>query len=154
MESLPSHSTKTYSTRSLEDIHTLIIHHTTGDAFGSTADIASYHINGKGWPGIGYHYLIDGAGKIERVNHHETISYHASYHNDDSIGISLKGSFVGDAIPSDDQMAATAWLVEKLKGELLIENVIGHKETAYAQTPEHGTQCPGDLWHEWKEQVI
>ena len=154
MDSLPSHSYKIYDTRELDTIKVLIIHHTTGDAFGSTVAIANYHVYGKGWPGIGYHYLIDGAGKIERVNHHETISYHASYHNDDSIGISLKGCFTGDAQPSDDQIAATAWLVEKLRGELPIEDVIGHKNTAYAQTPGRGTQCPGDTWLEWKARVI
>ena len=154
MESLPSHSYKVYDTRELDTIKVLIIHHTTGDAFGSTVAIANYHVYGKGWPGIGYHYLIDGAGKIEQVNYRETISYHASYHNDDSIGISLKGCFTGDLIPSDDQIAAAAWLVEKLRGELPIEAVIGHKETAYAQTPGHGTQCPGDTWLEWKDRVI
>lgn len=150
---LPKHDTKTYSMRDVYTVKTLIIHHTTGDAFDSTEDIASYHVNTKGWPGIGYHYLIDGAGRIERTNWHKTISYHASYHNDDSIGISLKGSFVGDAQPSDDQIAATAWLVNKLRGQLPIETVIGHKNTAYSQTPGHGTRCPGDTWESWRNKV-
>ena len=154
MESLPSHSYKIYDTRELEDIKVLIIHHTTGDAFGSTVAIANYHVYGKNWAGIGYHYLIDGAGGIEQTNRHETISAHARYHNDDSIGISLKGCFTGNAIPSDDQMAAAAWLVNRLKAELPIEDVIGHKNTAYSQTPGHGTRCPGDTWLEWKHQVI
>jgi len=150
---LPTHPTKTYETRDTDDIGTIIIHHTTGDAFGSTQNIATGHIN-RGFPGIGYHYLIDGAGVIEQVNYHETISWHAAFHNDDSIGISLKGSFMGDSMPSDDQLDAAAWLVDRLQEMYYITDVIGHKETDYAQTADGATACPGDTWPEWKDRIV
>jgi N-acetyl-anhydromuramyl-L-alanine amidase AmpD len=139
--------------RSLADIDTLIIHHTAGSPTGSTYAIASFHVDGRGWPGIGYHFLIGADGTIEQTNHLETVSYHASYTNDTSVGISLKGSFVGNLQPPDAQIDAVAWLVNKLKGELNIERVIGHKETDWAQQPGNGTQCPGDTWELWRGRV-
>ena len=141
-----------YDLRSLNNIRRIIVHHTAGASNGSTTAIASYHVS-KGWPGIGYTYLIDGTGRIEQVNYHTTISYHASYNNDDSIGVSLKGSFVGSLQPPDVQLDAAAWLISKLNGELNIEQVLGHKETEWAQQPDNGTQCPGDTWELWRGRI-
>jgi hypothetical protein len=154
VDDLTTHATKEYNTRALDSIHRVIVHHTTGNPHGSTEAIANYHVNSRDWPGIGYHYLIDGSGVIEQVNRHETMSYHASYNNDDSIGVSLKGSFVGDVQPSDEQLDAAAWLIAKLKAELPIDDVIGHKETDWAQQPGNATQCPGDTWELWKGRIV
>ena len=99
VDNLPKHATKVYDTRPLEAIDTLVVHHTTGAPFQDIANIASYHVNGKGWPGIGYHFVIDGAGKVYQTNRLATKSYHAGNYSNPSdenfytIGIALEGHF-------------------------------------------------------------
>jgi hypothetical protein len=58
-----------YSKRVPESIFFLTLHHTVGWSYDQTTlqnaiNIASGHINGKGWPGIGYHFLVGPSGQI------------------------------------------------------------------------------------------
>jgi len=117
----------------------LTIHHTVSPPDRSIESIAQYHVN-KGWPGIGYHFVIKDDGRIFRVNYLETISYHAGYGNPYSVGIALQGDFTNSP-PPNAQLEAVRWLVNKLSGDLLITNVLGHKEM-----PGAATQCPGNTW--------
>ena len=148
MESLPSHSHKTYSTRSLDSVSTIIIHHTVTPNDFLTENIAHYHIQTNDWPKIAYHYVVDYLGKIELTNYHETMSYHASAANGYSVGVALKGRFTYEP-PADIQIEATRWLVARLRGEMPITNVIGHCDADGAQT-----ECPGTTWPEWRDRII
>lgn len=145
---LPVHPTKEYNTRSLDSVSDLVIHHTVSPDDRTSAQIAAYHVNGRGWPGIGYHYVIGGDGTIELVNYLDTISYHAAGANAYSVGIALKGNFT-DTPPSKAQLQATGWLVDELKRELPIVIALGHKEVAGS-----ATACPGDTWEEWRDRVV
>lgn len=146
---LPTHATKMYDTRSLDSITDLIIHHTVSSDERTSAQIATYHVS-KGWPGVGYHFIIGADGTIEQVNRLETVSYHASAANGYSVGIALKGDFTTEH-PTDAQLESARWLVNWLGDEALdnVEIVYGHKEAAGA-----ATACPGDSWDEWKNEVI
>ena len=149
VDELPTHATKTYNTRDLDSVTDLIIHHTVSPDDRTAAQIAAYHVNGRGWPGIAYHYLIGADGTIEQTNYLETMSYHASAANSYSVGIALKGDFTTEH-PTDEQLAAAAWLVDWLGNELdNIDAVYGHREAAGA-----ATQCPGNSWDEWRDEVI
>ena len=159
VDDLPQDPDHDYPTRLLTDITTLVIHHTTGDPFQPIENIASYHVNTKGWPGIGYHYVIDGAGTIFQTNYLVTKSYHVGTLNapgDEnlwSVGIALQGHFgpwppppepdTADPPPQVQQDAARA-LVQYLKGQLFIDYVLGHRESQGAQTA-----CPGSTFEEW-----
>jgi len=148
-DELTTHSTKQYNTRSLDSITDLVIHHTVSPDDRTSESIAAYHVNSKGWPGIGYHYVIGADGTIEQVNELETVSYHASDVNGYSVGIALKGDFT-ELYPTDEQLAAAAWLVEYLIDTLpFAEVVYGHREAVGA-----ATACPGDTWPEWKDRIV
>lgn len=143
---LPKSSSSSYSTRPTSDITTLVIHHTTGDPFQPITNIASYHVNGKGWPGIGYHVVIDGAGKIYLTNYPSTISYHANYANPYAMGISLQGNFMTNP-PPVAQLESCRAVVEYYKSLFpTIQNVIKHRDA-----PGSSTACPGDTWASWWE---
>jgi hypothetical protein len=144
VEELPKHPSKSYATRPRSDITTLVVHHTTGDPFQPIQNIASYHVNGKGWPGIGYHFVIDGAGKIYMTNYPETLSYHSNYANPYAMAVCMQGNFTNDW-PPDAQFDACRKLLRYLQEEIpTITDIIPHREA-----PGAATQCPGNTWTEW-----
>lgn len=147
IDEMPIHPTDRYETRPLSNISDLVIHHTVTPGDMETSVIALFHVESRDWPGIGYHYVIDNAGRIEQVNHHETVSYHASGANSYSVGIALKGDF-SDFPPTTSQLEAADWLVNHLRAELAIQHTIGHREA-----PAAGTECPGNTWLQWKDEV-
>ncbi len=148
IDQLPTHPSKQYETRPLANISDLVIHHTVSAGDIDTTIIAEFHVLSRDWPGIGYHYVIDNAGRIEQVNHLETVSYHASGANSTSVGIALKGDF-SDSPPPQSQLDAAEWLVDTLRGRLAIKHTLGHKEALSA-----ATECPGDTWPQWKNEVV
>lgn len=150
VDDLPTNPDKSYLSRPLAAITTLTIHHTVGGAYQPVENIASYHINTNGWPGIGYHFVIDGSGKIYQVNRLTTKSYHAGSANapgDEnywSAAISLQGNFHSSPPPWAQQEAAR-WLVKHLQTELGRSlDVLPHRGMPGAQT-----ECPGDTWEGW-----
>jgi hypothetical protein len=147
IDQMPVHPTDRYETRPLSNITDLVIHHTVSSGDLDTTVIAEFHVSSRDWPGIGYHYVIDNAGRIEQVNHLETVSYHASEANSYSVGIALKGDFTNTP-PPRQQLDATDWLVNHLRGDLAIKHTIGHRES-----PAAGTECPGNTWPQWKDDV-
>jgi hypothetical protein len=147
VDELPKHPTKEYNTRSLGAIDDLIIHHTVSPDSRTSEQIAVYHVNTKDWPGIAYHFVIGADGGIEQTNRLETISYHARDANGYSVGIALKGDFTS-LYPTDEQIAAAAWLVDWLQAQLNIEAVYGHREAV-----DNATSCPGDTWPEWRGRI-
>jgi len=90
---LAHHSDKTYSSRKLEDIDTIVVHQTDSRDKGDLHPFrtASYHVNSKGWPGIAYHFFVIDGGKVFQTNELETISYHARSSNPNSVGIVISG---------------------------------------------------------------
>jgi hypothetical protein len=151
-DDLPKHPDKEYELRSQPITH-LIIHHTvTPDDF-ETENIAHYHIQTNDWPGIGYHYVIDHPGRIEKTNHNSTESYHARSANPYSLGIALKGNFTDDP-PTVFAIAALDWLIATLQHKSALTGadnliILGHRET-----PGNETACPGDTWPQWKNQIL
>lgn len=137
---LPTHPTKQYRSRQLEDIDTLVIHHTVGLPFGGIVNIAYYHVRSKNWPGIGYHYIVNVFGQVYQVNQLETVSYHASASNSHSVGIGLQGNFTHTP-PPQAQLEAAQELVNHLVNSLSIKTIQGHKDTSGSQTA-----CPGATW--------
>lgn len=128
-------STQQYSTRDLSKINKIILHHSA--ATGQTAeDYARYHVQSNGWPGIGYHFVIEKNGDIIQGNSLETVSYHAAGKNTESIGISLSGNFMNEQ-PTAAQIKSLKQLVAHLRAQL-------NKNLPVSGHRDHGqTSCPG-----------
>lgn len=82
------------------------VHHTEGAQTMSEADTAAavrgiqhYHMAGRAaegkdtWDDIGYHFLIDGSGRVAEGRPAETLGAHAGGANENNIGISMMGDF-------------------------------------------------------------
>ena len=67
-----------YRSRPRLAIRYIVVHHVGGGVNRdyTALEIARYHVDANGWPGIGYHFLVHPAGQIDQVNQLETRSYH------------------------------------------------------------------------------
>jgi hypothetical protein len=137
---LPTHPTRRYATRSLDQVRYLVVHHTGAPAEVGPQEIAAEHVETNGWPGIGYHYVIDPEGVVFRTQDHTTVSHHARQFNPVAIGIALAGD-LSDVLPPPAQLDRTADLAARLLVDLGLPpaNVRGHREMV-------PTPCPGDLF--------
>lgn len=101
--------------------------------------INRYHIS-KGWGKIGYHYLIEPNGAVQkgRADNEVGAQCLAAGMNTKSLGICLAGNFEVEK-PTDQQVFALRDLLQKLTFRYNIkpESVLGHKETGAK------TLCPG-----------
>lgn len=145
IESLHKHGTKKYRSRSINDIKNIIVHHSGTDS-GSAEAFARYHVESNGWPGIGYHYVIDKLGNIYRCNRLETISYNTSGNNFDSVGVCLIGNF-DKVMASDVQMLALRNLTDNLVGHLGPLEINWHSKYK-------DTTCPGKYLTQQLEETF
>lgn len=153
VDQLSKHPTLKYATRSLDRITHLCIHHSAASGSIPIENVAKYHVDDRGWPGIGYHFYIKPDGTVYQTNRMETVSFQVSQNNDYSVGVCVSGDFTY-APPPDTQIEATARLVAWLMQELSVpvQNVLGHKEF-----PQNDTSCPGETWLKnqcWKNSLL
>lgn len=127
----------TYPTRQLSQIKRIVVHHAA--AQNQTAvDYARYHVGSNGWPGIGYHYVIEKNGRVIQGNPLENISYHVGAgENTPSIGICLSGNFDIEH-PTPIQLKRLEQLIKKLRQDLpQALEINGHRDFK-------NKSCPGD----------
>lgn len=144
---IPTHATRKYGKRSLDQITDIVIHHSAGNQTPSS--IAQYHISPQshlkagGAPGIAYHFCITPDGHTYQTQPITAISWHTGGHNTKSIGICLIGNFERHT-PTQAQYAAARNMIRQLKSQVwTIERVKPHK--AYSNT-----SCPGRFF-DWKQ---
>lgn len=138
-----------YARRPLADIRYLVIHHTGTSAEVGPEAIAREHVEGLGWPGIGYHFVVGADGTVWRTQDPTTVSHHARQFNAVSVGIALAGDLL-DAVPPAAQLdaaaAVTAWLLDQLG--LPVSSVRGHRELVE-------TRCPGEpFFTVWRPRLL
>lgn len=104
-------------------------------------DIDSMHRQ-RGFRKIGYHYVIDLDGTIEKGREENEVGAHATGHNSKSLGICYIGGVAKDGkTPKDtrteEQKVALYELVKELmeKYNLTLDNVHGHYEFANKACP-------------------
>ena len=150
VDELPRHATRRYATRQLEAIRALVIHHSAVPPSVDAWQIARYHVEREGWPGIGYHFSIAPDGHIHQTQPLEAISYHAGDPgNQEGVGICLLGNFTNES-PPDPQLDATARLVAWLLSELNLPTEAVRAHCDYRQT-----QCPGLTWPAlWRSPLL
>ncbi len=148
---LPAHKSKQYAARGLDTVQNVIINHSAVPSTVTVGQIAKFHVKNMGWPGIGYHFFVDGQGVIYKTNELTTISYHVGNYDSVSVGICVGGNFT-KTIPSAAQIHSTAhliaWLLQELGLSLSV--VRGKKEFI-------DTQSPGQQWlagKKWKQLLL
>lgn len=136
-QSLPKHPRKRYIRRPIRQIRTIVVHHSATTS-GSPEAYARYHVNNLGWPGIGYHYVIQPDGQVYKTGAITGVRYHATVANGYGIGICLTGNFdLGP--PKEAAWEALIELIRHLRSALPWGlKVIGHREV-----PGTHKSCPG-----------
>lgn len=125
------------------------VHHTEGfqafskdDAAQEMRIIQSFHQKGRGWIDIGYHFVIDGSGRIWEGRPLGVIGAHVKDKNDGNVGISLMGDFhpPRNNQPSkaqvDSLVALMRWLT--VQYAIPVDRIKGHRD-------QEDTSCPGDI---------
>lgn len=132
---LAHHETKQYGVRGEEVIEGIVIHHsaTRGQ---SIKTISGFHVESRGWPGIGYHFAIGYDGKIYLLNDPTVISYHTKDNNYKNIGVVLIGHYHERPLTPEMKQAIDS-LIEYLMDRYQIEYVWMHREVGR-------TVCPGN----------
>ena len=142
-----------YSKRQASAITHIVVHHTAAPAEVGPDRLAAYHVNSRGWPGIGYHFFVGADGALYQTNDLETVSYQTGGQNNYSMGVVFAGNFT-DVPPTPLQIERGAHLIAWLAQELKVPNsqIMGHKEM-----PEQQTACPGNQWtggQQWKKLLL
>lgn len=125
---LKKHATKVYQGRSLDSISKIAVHHSLTES-GSAEAFARYHVTTKGWPGIGYHFVIEKDGTVKWCHNLTIKSYHVGNSNRFAVGICLVGDFRKQSL-DEVQMQPLLKLIKYLLTELDLsyEDVWGHNQ--------------------------
>ena len=118
----------------MKQIKYIIIHCTATAEFKDfkAKDVDKWHKQ-RGWDCIGYHYIIDLDGTIEKGRPETKIGAHCKGFNDCSIGVCYVGGLAPDnKTPKDTrtnaQKASLLKLIKQLKAKYPNAKVVGHKD--------------------------
>jgi len=112
----------------------IILHHSASSK-ASVQDIHNYHINGRGWMGIGYNFYVRKDGSIYQGRPEWAVGAHTENYNSISVGICAEGNFEAEKMP-EAQKKAIIELVRELKQKYPNAQIKRHKDFA-------ATSCPG-----------
>lgn len=125
------------------------LHHSDGKYTRTLAEseaearfIQDFHIHGRGWIDIAYHFLVDPQGNILEGRPEGVLGAHTLANNEGNVGIVLLGTYHApkNDKPTKAQLEAVAALGRYLVARYGIDpkSLRGHRD--YKQT-----DCPGDL---------
>ena len=101
-------------------------------------DIDKWH-KAKGWKGIGYHYVIDLDGTIEKGRDESVVGAHCTGHNQHSIGIVYVGGLDKNQKPKDtrtEQQNESLWeILRQLLCKYPKARICGHNQFANKACP-------------------
>ena len=119
--------------RKLSKIYLIILHHTASPS-ATVEGIHSDHLK-RGWAGIGYHFLIQPDGTIDKGRGIEYVGSHCAGNNTSSIGIALVGDFRRTQ-PTEKQLESLSELIQFMKKHVpSIKRVLNHNDL-------YKTLCP------------
>lgn len=134
-----------------DDIEYIVIHHSGVEIDQSAQTIHDFHVNEKGWAGIGYHFWVRYKGLIEkgRPLSKLTPGAHVKGYNYSSIGICAAGNF-NEVEPTNrqEQFISLVEITAFLKSLFPGTKIIKHSDKS-------DTNCPGLKfpWDYFLEQV-
>lgn len=132
IDQLPNHPTRKYSLRSVNEINKIVLHHTASEA--PLKNQAAYHVNGRGWPRIGYTIVIC-KDKIYQTNYLDTMSYHCTGQNEHGIGVCILADFSKRPITETERKLLTAVIVS-------LKQQFPHIKEVYPHKAFQPTSCP------------
>ena len=102
--------------------------------------IKDWHVNGRGWSDIGYHFYIDIKGEIHKGRDIARIGAHCSGHNRNSIGVCYCGGVESDGkTPKDtrteEQKLGLLHVLKTLKAMYPKAVIYSHNEFANKACP-------------------
>jgi len=104
-----------------------------------TETIKSWHVKGRGWSDIGYHFVIELDGSVKTGRPIERIGAHVQGHNTGSIGVCYVGGIDADKKPKDTRTEAQRDAMDELISSLLEQypgaTVHGHNEFSAKACP-------------------
>jgi hypothetical protein len=128
------------------------VHHTDGKQYMDQAEALAYvksvqamHMNSNdpkhGWDDIGYHFLIDGAGRVYEGRHTSIMGAHAKNANENNIGISLMGDYNRD-VPTKPEIDS----LRRLVTFLALQYRTDPRQKGFIEPHKHynNTDCPGN----------
>jgi hypothetical protein len=121
-----------------EVLTTLVVHHSALLVSQGALEIQRLHMGERGFADIGYHFVIDGRGRVYEGRRVNVRGVHTGGHNTGAVGVVLLGNFeVID--PTRAQWASLAALARTLAEQYAgLAYLAGHR---YFQPGE--TLCPG-----------
>jgi len=123
----------------LQDVlDTIVVHHSALPLSDGPREIQALHMVDKGFADVGYHFMIDEAGKLYEGRMINVRGAHTARHNTGAIGIVLMGNFM-EIEPAPAQLKKLEELVSFLVNLYSIENLAGHRDYNPGIT-----LCPGD----------
>ena len=134
------HTWKKSPQRKISDIRGIIIHHSLTES-GSADAFARYHVLTNGWSQMGYTFVINRDGRIERCADYTDVTPHVGDYNKHYIGICWVGDFRKQE-PTEKQYEALPELITFIRKEtglsLPVTSIRGHQEL-----PSYSwKQCP------------
>lgn len=133
----------------LKEVRRLVVHHSASDPKTTSVEtIRKWHVEGNGWSGIGYHFVITAEGHIHATRPMTVQGAHAKLANAHSWGVCV----VGDNTKAgrewnEDQKAGLLDLIEAVETLVPSIEVLGHRDTGQA------TECPGLDIRAWLQGV-
>ena len=126
----------------MREINKIIVHCSAtreGENF-DVAEIRKWHVEGRGWSDIGYHFYIDLHGEIHKGRDIAKIGAHCKGHNRNSIGICYCGGVEADGkTPKDtrnvEQKEALLAVLRTLKAMYPNAVIHSHKDFANKACP-------------------
>lgn len=109
-----------------------------------TETIRSWHVKGRGWSDIGYHFVIELDGSIRNGRPVERIGAHVKGHNANSIGICYVGGIDKSNKAKDTRTEAQKKslneLIDSLRAVYKEATIHGHNEFSAKACPSFDVQ--------------
>lgn len=102
---------------------------------------------GRGWADVGYHYIIDRAGRVWEGRDVRYQGAHVRDHNEHNIGVMLLGNFE-EQRPAAAQLASANAVVDALARQHRVSpsDIYTHRELNRTSCPGHHLQAHMDWW--------
>lgn len=119
----------------------IVVHHTgMRDVDMTVSEIHDLHVNRNKWSGIGYHFVIQKDGSINRGRPLEAVGAHSLSNNQFTVGVCIAGNYdIGT--PNKAQLLSAEQLIAAICDKYKIEpddmSIFGHKDLS-------PTTCPGE----------
>lgn len=137
---------KTWDANRMNGVSRITVHHEGSDAFTGTSQasvsqrlesIRRYHVDSNGWADIGYHYIVDPAGRVWEGRQADWQGAHVADNNEHNLGVMVLGNFEKQS-PTDAAIRSLDGVVAAMmrKYKVPVGRVYTHQEI-------RPTVCPG-----------